>query len=378
MKNNPLALAAIVMTVLLSACASNSTGSDRPDADERGSAAHVAAADTRDIPTVQESLLTPMTPPDNVDSPATWHAADGSVLLLATAKKSDRLMVYDGLTGASLRTVGGPGRGAGQFNRPNGIAVVGDMALVVERDNHRVQVLALPEMKSLGSFGAGELIKPYGLWVNPRGDGWDVYVTDAYMAGEDAMGEDILPPLAQLDKRVKRYHLRVDGGQAKATLEDQFGDTGEAGALRIVESIWGDPSHDRLLIAEEDESFANELKIYRIDGHFTGKTLGQGRLLAQAEGVMLKTCGDQGWWVATEQGKQRSIFHLFARDTLEYAGAVAGHVVANTDGIWVDNQPSSRFPQGALYAVHDDQGVVAFDWREIARALSLPACTVTR
>ncbi len=376
MKNQSM-LAAAVLAGLLSACASTNVGVDRPDADERAGAAPTMAPDTRVIPVVQESLLTPMTPQDNVDSPATWHAPDGKVLLLATAKKSDRLMVYDGVTGASLRTVGNTGSGAGQFNRPNGIAVAGNLALVVERDNHRVQVLALPDMKSLGSFGADELLKPYGLWVNPRGDGWDVYVTDAYMAGEDATGEDILPPLSQLDKRVKRYHLRVENGQAKATLEGQFGDTSEAGALRIVESIWGDTLHDRLLVAEEDESFANELKIYRIDGRFTCKTLGQGKLQAQAEGVMLKTCGEQGWWVATEQGKQHSIFHVFDRGTLAYVGAFTGHVVANTDGIWVDNQASRRFPQGALYAVHDDQGVVAFDWRDIGKALSLPDCIAT-
>lgn len=132
------------------------------------------------------------------------------------------------------------------------------------------------------------------------------------------------------------------------------------------------------MIAEEDESFANELKIYRIDGSFTGKTMGRGKLQAQAEGVMLKICGEQGWWVATEQGKQRSIFHVFERGTLAYVGAFTGHVVANTDGIWVDNQASPRFPQGALYAVHDDQGVVAFDWRDIAKVLSLPDCIATQ
>ncbi|MNW12060.1 hypothetical protein D3C71_2096540 [compost metagenome] len=46
--------------------------------------------------------------------------------------------------------------------------------------------------------------------------------------------------------------------------------------------------------------------------------------------------------------------------------------MANTDGIWMMQQPTPRFPHGALYAVHDDQGVVAFDWESIAKQLALP------
>ena len=30
-----------------------------------------------------------------------------------------------------------------------------------------------------------------------------------------------------------------------------------------------------------------------------------------------------------------------------------------------------RFPEGVLYAAHDDRGVGAFDWRDIATALNL-------
>ncbi|MCY7312867.1 MAG: phytase, partial [Pseudoxanthomonas sp.] len=31
-----------------------------------------------------------------------------------------------------------------------------------------------------------------------------------------------------------------------------------------------------------------------------------------------------------------------------------------------------RFPAGALYAVHDDRAVAAFDLRDVVRALDLP------
>ena len=330
----------------------------------------------RDVPVVAEAFLTAMTPDDNIDSPASWTAPDGTIQVIATAKATDKMVVYDGTTGATLRTVGGKGAGEGQFERPNGVAVVDDLVFVVERDNHRVQVLKLPDFAHVLTFAADDLVKPYGLWVNKSGDGYDVYVTDAYMAGEDAQGEDILPPLAQLDRRVKRYAMTPTGNGYAATLVSAFGDASEQGALRVVESIWGDPANDRLLIAEEDETYANELKVYDLSGKFAGRTLGRDVFKAQSEGIMLKHCGDGGWWITTEQGKGRTVFHLFDRKTLDHVGAVAGKAVANTDGIWLHETSSDRFPRGVLYAVHDDQGMVAFDWRDIAGALSLPDCEV--
>ena len=71
-------------------------------------------------------------------------------------------MVYDAETGERLRTVGGPGKGPLQFSRPNGIAVFGDVLFVVERDNHRVQALQLPDFSPLGMIGKDVLRVPYG------------------------------------------------------------------------------------------------------------------------------------------------------------------------------------------------------------------------
>jgi len=362
---------ATVLAFALSACG----GAPTIDPEDRADRAREArrGTDASATITVPEAFASAMTPADNIDSVASWTAPDGRVLVFATAKSSHRLVVYDGSTGAFVRHVGGQGTGAGQFNRPNGIAVAGDLLFVVERDNRRVQVLALPGLEPVAQFGATELELPYGLWVMEDGSGYVVYVTDAYMAGEDADGEDILPPLTALDRRVHRYAF--DPGERGARHLGAFGGTTAAGALRVVESLWGDPAHDRLLVAEEDETYANEFKVYDLGGRFTGVLVGTGVLKAQAEGITLKSCADgRGWWIATEQGKGRTSFHLFDRASLDYVGAVAGDTVANTDGIWLHDAPSGRFPDGVLYAVHDDQGIVAIDWTAIAGALDLPEC----
>ena len=334
-----------------------------------------AGAAVHEVPVITEVFQTAMTPEDNIDSPAAWVAPDGAIWVIGTAKATDKLVVYDGRDGRTLRDVGSSGTGKGQFERPNGIAVIDDLLFVVERDNHRVQVLRLPGFEPVLTFAEGDLVKPYGLWINKLAGGYEVYVTDSYHDGEDAQGNDRLPPLDKLDRRVHRYALEASGATLSARALGAFGDTGPEGALRVVESIWGDPANDRLLIAEEDETYANELKVYDLAGRFGGRTIGRDVFKAQAEGIMLKSCADgTGWWITTEQGKGRTVFHLFDRNTLGHTGAVTGKTVANTDGIWLLDTVSDRFPEGALYAVHDDQGVVAFDWRDIAGALDLPVC----
>ncbi len=368
--------------LLLAACAGLPAAEDAEDRADRIRDAAPQAAGS-EAATIAEAWLSAMTPKDNIDSPAAWTAPDGRTWVIATAKATDELVVYDGDTGATLRRVGRSGKGPGEFDRPNGVAAVDApgsgpgqaLLFVVERDNRRVQLMRLPGFEPLATFGTDELAKPYGLWVNRTPTGFDVYVTDAYMAGEDARGEDILPPLAELDRRVQRYAVEPDGAGYKVRHAGAFGDTTADGALRVVESIWGDPANDRLLIAEEDEAYADELKVYDIGGRYAGRTIGRDVFKAQAEGIALKACADgSGWWLTTEQGKGRTVFHLFDRATLAHVGAVAGRTVANTDGIWLHDAPSARFPEGALYAVHDDQGVVALDWRDIAAALSLHAC----
>lgn len=359
---------------LLAACASGPVAVDREPDQTAGADVLLASAGVPHV-VVAEAFLTPMTPADNVDSPALSIGPGGRPLLLATAKASGRLMEYDGDTGAPVGTVGREGKAAGEFDRPNGIFAIDDLVFVVERDNQRVQVLRAPAMVALGSFGQAELQRPYGIWVRRTSPHrYDVLVSDAYMAGKDAKGNDIVPALAQLDRRLRRYVVDI-GEDVQAQLAGNVGDTSVAGAIRIPESLWGDPVHDRLLVAEEDASIGTAVRVYDMDGNYLGRDIGRGVFKAQAEGIALWQCDDgSGYWITTDQFKDRSLFHVWERRSLAYIGAFAGRVVGNTDGVWLHQGPTPRFPQGVFYAVHDDMGVGAFDWRDIAAALKLPAC----
>ena len=131
-------LAALTLLFMISACAARPRRTPPP---------------RRSPKLVAETYLSPEAPGEEFDSLATWRHPDGTTWLIATAKSSHRLVVFDADTGTRLREIGSKGSEPGQFLRPNGIAVLGDRLFVVERDNHRVQGFSLPDFRPLGSFG---------------------------------------------------------------------------------------------------------------------------------------------------------------------------------------------------------------------------------
>ncbi|GAB3363939.1 phytase [Lysobacter rhizosphaerae] len=362
---NPRLLIAAGLAALLSACVTT----------PRETAPPATAAAPNPV-TVVEAYTSDETPAEELDSLATWPAEDGKTWLIATGKSSHRLVVFDADTGVELRTVGEEGPGPGQFKRPNGIAVQGDYLFVVERDNHRVQLLSLPDFKTIGTFGEKELRSPYGIWLTEKEPGeLDVYITDSFMYGKKF---DVVPPFEELNQRVRRYRVVFDqDGAMRAQYAGSFGDTHEESALRMVESIAGDPENDRMLVADEDRRHLSTLREYTFSGHYTGRSLPQDAFGAEAEGVALWTCPDgSGYWIAVDQLAPLTIFHLFDRVTLKPVGSFQGAKTARTDGVTLHAAATAAFPGGALFAQSDDKAVAAFDLRDVARSLGLKqGCT---
>lgn len=326
-----------------------------------------AAAEVVDA-VIAEAWISAEEPADELDSLAVWTTPDAATWLIATGKSSDTLAVYDADNGTRLRSIGGPGTGPLQFDRPNGVAIHGDLLFVTERDNHRVQVLRLPDFAHVAMIGETALQVPYGLWLREtRPDVLELFVTDSFMAD---FSTRLLPPMDQLDQRIKRFEVQIEAdGTLQSRALGAFGDTGEAGALRMVESIAGDSVHDRLLIADEDLRVGSTLREYSLDGRYRGRSLPTFR--ADAEGIALWACdADEGYWIAVDQVRP-TVFRVFDRRSLQPLKTFSGQVVANTDGQALHAVGTPRFPAGALFALHDDRAIAAFDLRDIARALGL-------
>lgn len=353
--------------VLLAGCATTPA----PAARDAESPIKAASQGISSAVVVAETYISEANAADELDSLAVWPSEQGGAWIIGTAKSTHRLVVFDADSGERMREVGGKGPAAGEFNRPNGVAVFGDLLFVVERDNHRVQMLSLPTFASLGTFGETELRSPYGLWLHEVAPGvLEAYVTDSFMQGAKF---DVVPPFEQLNQRVRHYRVQLDeDARPSVTSLGSFGDTAPDAALRMVESIGGDPANDRLLIAEEDTRVGTTLREYDLAGRYLQRSLPTHLFRAEAEGVALWSCSlDDGYWIASDQTHPLTTFHVFERAALAYRGSFTGNATAHTDGIALHAAATPRFPHGALFAVHDDKAVTAFDLREVALALKL-------
>ncbi|MCW2764501.1 MAG: conserved repeat protein [Nocardioides sp.] len=94
-------------------------------------------------------------------------APDGVVWVADT--RNDRLQKYDPTT-LAFSTIGALGSGAGQFNKPMGVAVTGSAVFVADTENNRVQKLAL-DGTPLATYSTG-LLGPEGIEVAPDGTVW--------------------------------------------------------------------------------------------------------------------------------------------------------------------------------------------------------------
>ena len=353
-----LVLPGIIISVLLfQSCALES------------SQTHSASGESTDQATVlNEVFHTDRDEGDNVDSPAVWHGPDGQNWLLATAKEGDTIIAYDASNGSLIQRFGEGGEGAGQFERPNGIAVIDNLVLVVERDNRRIQLFTLPDFESIGFLNHEELRLPYGLTVyKTENDSYQLYVTDnfnPYLEG--------YPAVEELDERVHHFSFRFSDGILSGEHQRVFGDITGEGILHKVESICADPFHNRLLIA--DEAFSQRsVKIYDLDGNFTGEMIPNDYFSSEPEGIALYSCDDgSGYWIMTDQHESdENKFQLFDRESLTHIGTFKGEITRNTDGIWLTQHSFGDFEQGAFYPVHDDGSVTAISWAEISQAFNL-------
>jgi 3-phytase len=350
-------------------CRCNRVDCQQDEIEEPGA----ADADRVEPVEIMERLETSRDATDNVDSVA---VAPEQSWIIATSKGTHCLIVADGSTGEIIRRVGSAGSEPGSFLRPNGIAVAGDLVLVVERDNARVQVLRLPGLETIGLVGEEELQRPYGIAVMPSsepaegGTTLDLFVTDNLRLSEDDLQASEMLGDPRLGERVKRYRLSLVGDTFTSEHIATFGDIDGDGALLTVESIAVDPVHDRLLIADEHGQ-RKWIAVYRTDGTFTGTLVGEAIFTAEPEGIVLWRCGDRGYWLTTDQHADRTVFELFDRVTLDPVGSFVGATTANTDGIGLTQEGLPSMPSGAFYAVHDDQSISGFDLRDIASALRL-------
>ncbi len=315
--------------------------------------------------TITEDVVSNWDDANNIDSPAFYKDGDKSYII-ATSKDKDYLQVYDAITLEELEKIGKSGKGKSEFSRPNGIWVIDNLMLIVERDNHRVQVFTLPDYKHVGYIGQDLLKKPYGLSVHKTGDEYTLFVTDDYQSDEDAV-----PDYKILDKRVKQYSFKVKGNEIESKFVRYIGETSGDGCLYTVESIYADPANNILLIADESNLNKN-IKVYDLEKGTFIKNIGSGLFKYQAEGIALYDCGNgAGFWFTTDQGKGNNTVHVFDRMSLDYKTSFKTKATQNTDGVWLTQQSVGDQKGGQFIMVNDDGGVSTFSLSGLFEILNI-------
>ncbi|WP_242111371.1 hypothetical protein [Luteimonas aquatica] len=254
---------------------------------------------------------------------ATWPTESGGAWLIAGSAAGHALTVFDADSGAQVREIDGRTATPGPMLEPTALAVFGDRLFVAEAGANRVEVLSLPDFARLGAFGAGELRAPGGLWIRERGpEELAVYVADASRGKAGGY----------------RYRVEFDEeGRLRAQAETPFEHLGEPDT---GDGLPPDSYHDT------------------------------------ATGIAWWSCGtDAGYWVAIDSGTAPTRFQVFDR-ALAPRGAFRGATVDGSRAIAVYAPGTAQFPFGALFALHGDGSVAAFDLGDVVRALQLdPACT---
>ena len=321
-------------------------------------------ADLKRVPEVFRTV--PLTEGKDVDSLAFWAGPEGPPWLLVTQKDLSYILVLDATTGELLKRVGGMGDEPGQFNRPNGIAVIDDLVLTVERDADRVRVLRLPDFEPLGSFGEDLLQFPYGVAVDRVGEWYEAFVTDSY----DSFADKPLDPEVAAN-RVRHYRFRPTPAGLEVELVRSFGEPAGDGALYRVESMAIDRPLDRLYVADE---LRLDIKVYSLEGEFL-ETFGDGQHYYEPEGVLLLSCGPeeaQDGYVITADQTEPTRFLVWDRQSLGPRGAFTGEpTIEVTDGIAFVPTDDESEAAGLFYATHHDVQVVAYRWADIAEAMDL-------
>lgn len=322
------------------------------------------------------------------DSIAACILPDGRVRVFVTCKSGNRVQVLDGESGRHVATYGAPGDGHELLRYPNGMVcaslrdgeedvVARTAVLVVERDNKRVHAFWADDLSFAGSFGESVLIRPYGAAVTRRDDfarraaagKRDVATLPADNAAAEVycyVTEDAGRPT----ESVRVFRVWREGNRVRGEHLGNFGDADGPGTVREPESIAIDDRTGRVFLCDEHKSQRN-VKVYTLEGKFSGTTFADGLLRADPEGIAVFSGSAGELVLLTEQRKQRTIWHVFDADRLEWIASFTGApTIANTDGICVVPESFGSFERGVLLAVHDDRDVRAYSLGDVLELLA--------
>ncbi len=317
-------------------------------------------------PTISATFQTLKKENAKLDSPAVWHGPDGENWLLVTANNSNRIYIYDANSGTELDIAAAANINIDIINQPNGISIVDNYLFITGRGDKKVHVSKLPEFRYIGSFGENILSEPFGISVSSDkiNNQFFIFITDV----------KVKPVKSDYKSQVHKFSAKIDNDRIFTDLIRTFNSSVENGKLLDVESIIFDSGLNRIYIADESTKKRN-VKVYQSNGDFLGKTIGDGIIKYEPEGIAIYTCGNyEGYLLVVDQHDEDNAVHVFNRKTLDWIDSFSIEKTKNTDGIYITQKQLPNFPMGALYIVNNDSNVTAVSWEELVGELNINSC----
>lgn len=201
---------------------------------------------------IETEFRAEVTPPGPL---AFWHSPDGNHLAVASSPDDDNIIVYDAEKKTVIERIGKPGKEPGEFKNPGDIRVVDYIAFVLDRGNHRVQALILPELKPFGIIGDDRLKNPSHMAVYRIEYGaYYLYITDDPQKEPDGGYEHIM-----------RFSTGISLSSAHSNYLQTFGYTPGEGYLADVTSLAVDQLQKCLVV---NEGAAGKTRKYSLDGDY--------------------------------------------------------------------------------------------------------------
>jgi len=235
------AVSALLAFTLVFGCAGVRPGSFRPD-----------------IPEMENEFLKNLNPRDRRLA-AFWHGGDGAHWAIVPRAEQNAVIIYDLGDGREIHRLGEKGSKKGQVDTPAEAVVADDLAFVLERGNHRVQVFTLPDLKSLGFIGENRLKTPSHLALYRIENGaYYLYVSDTRKGARGGTTFHIL-----------RFSASRAVNSIHGAYLQTFGYSPEEGCLGRVSALSVDSDKRCLLVREEGKPHP-VTREYTLDGDFTG------------------------------------------------------------------------------------------------------------
>lgn len=296
----------------------------------------------------------------DTDDPAIWiNPKDASKsLVVGTDKETEgALFVFD-LKGKIVHKVEG-------LKRPNNVDIQYgfllngkkiDIAVTTERENNKVKIYQLPEMKEVGEFSVfeGEAQRdPMGISLYKKPSTNEIFAIVSRKTGPS-------------DNYLWQYQLEEENGKIRAKVVRKFG---KYSGKKEIESIVVDQELGYVYYSDETFGIRKYYADYK-KGNEELAVFGKNDFKEESEGISIyPTSATQGYILISNQ--KANTFNVYLRENPE-AGRIAEIPVSTLESDGSESSAvnfGSQFPKGIFVAMSNGKVFHIYDYRDILQRI---------